>query len=92
MNIPDSLILLNSTKAAIAAAIEEKDIVVGDIPFSEYPEKIRMITTSEVSECTRPGIIENGVFIESSVVSPSGVNSCAFISFENNDINFWLYQ
>jgi surface protein len=44
MTIADKLTLLASTKTAIAAAIEDKGVTVGSIPFSQYPEKIAEIT------------------------------------------------
>jgi surface protein len=43
MTIADSLTLLNSTKTAIAAAIEDKGVTVGDVPFADYAEKISEI-------------------------------------------------
>ena len=44
MTIADSLTLLASTKTAIAAAIENKGVTVGAIPFSQYPSKIAEIS------------------------------------------------
>ena len=44
MTISDSLTLLASTKTAIAAAIENKGVAVGAIPFSQYPSKIAEIS------------------------------------------------
>lgn len=42
-NIADKLNLLIDTKLRIKEAIEERNIEVGDIPFSQYPDKIRLI-------------------------------------------------
>ena len=47
-SIAEKLNLLLSTKAAIKAAIEAKGVIVGNIPFSQYPEKIKAISGSEV--------------------------------------------
>lgn len=44
MTIADSLTLLNSTKTAIKAAIEDKGVTVGSIPFAGYPDKIAEIS------------------------------------------------
>lgn len=44
MTIADKLLLLNATKTAIAAAIEDKGVTVGGIPFSQYPSKIAEIS------------------------------------------------
>lgn len=41
--ISDKLRLLANTKADIKAAIEDMGVPVGNIPFSQYAEKIRMI-------------------------------------------------
>lgn len=42
--IAEKLNLLLSTKAAIKAAIEAKGVTVGNIPFSQYPGKISLIS------------------------------------------------
>lgn len=48
MSVADKLDRLIKTKAAIKAAIEEKGVEVGDsTPFSEYPEKIKVIAGSD---------------------------------------------
>ena len=44
MTISDQLLLLNSTKTAIAAAIENKGVTVGAVPFADYPAKIAEIS------------------------------------------------
>jgi len=44
MTIASELTLLNNTKTAIAAAIEDKGVTVGTIPFSQYPAKIAEIS------------------------------------------------
>lgn len=44
MTIADKLLLLNSTKTAIAQAIESKGVTVGNIPFADYPGKIAEIS------------------------------------------------
>ena len=44
MTISDQLLLLNSTKTAIAAAIEDKGVAVGAVPFADYPAKIAEIS------------------------------------------------
>lgn len=44
--IAEKLALLMNTKAEIKKAIEEKDVTVGDIPFSKYPDLIKNITTT----------------------------------------------
>ena len=41
--IYDKLVLLDNIKNDIKQAIEEKNVVVGDIPYSDYPNKIREI-------------------------------------------------
>lgn len=41
--ISDKLRLLANTKADIKAAIEDMGVPVGNIPFSQYAERIRMI-------------------------------------------------
>jgi surface protein len=43
MTIADSLTLLNSTKNAIKAAIEDQGVTVGAAPFSNYADKIAEI-------------------------------------------------
>jgi surface protein len=44
MTIADKLTLLANTKTAIAQAIEDKGVTVGEIPFSQYPDKIAEIS------------------------------------------------
>ena len=45
MTIADQLILLNSTKQDIKAAIEAKGVSMTDVPFTDYDTKIGEITT-----------------------------------------------
>ena len=57
MTITDSLLLLNSTKTAIADAIEARGVAVGGIPFAGYADKIADIPIGPnlpVSGWTRP--------------------------------------
>ena len=54
--IEQDLNLLRQTKSGIKSAIEEKGQMVGSIPFSEYPEKIRAIETgTKLPTLTTPG-------------------------------------
>lgn len=46
MTIAQELLKLAATKAAIKAAIEAKGVVVGSVPFDQYPGKITEITTA----------------------------------------------
>jgi surface protein len=54
VTIADKLLLLNSTKTSIAAAIEDKGVTVGSIPFSQYPGKIAEISGGGDGEWVRP--------------------------------------
>jgi len=60
MTISDNLILLNSTKQDIKAAIEAKGVDMTDVPFTDYDTKIGEITTGATGpvitydEWTRP--------------------------------------
>jgi len=45
MTISSELTLLSATKTAIAAAIEDKGVVVGTAPFSAYADKIAEISS-----------------------------------------------
>lgn len=54
MNIADSLLLLNNTKAAIKSAIEAKGVTVGSASFATYPDKIAAIPTGGTGEYVRP--------------------------------------
>lgn len=42
-NIINKLRILDQTKQGIKAAIEAKGQMIGDIPFSQYPDKIQHI-------------------------------------------------
>ena len=54
--IEQDLALLQRTKSSIKSAIEEKGQIVGSIPFSEYPEKIKAIETgTDLPALTTPG-------------------------------------
>lgn len=93
MNISESLQLLNSTKSWIASAIEYNDVVVGDIPFYEYAEKIRMIAVPKWNRpldwIEMPEILENeqkfaGLF----AVFPMGDNLCALTVSGNYTVDW----
>lgn len=52
MTISDQLIDINNSKLAIKAAIEAKGQPVGNAPFSEYANKISLITTGAPASVT----------------------------------------
>lgn len=61
MTISDQLIDINNSKLAIKAAIEAKGQTVGNAPFSEYANKISLITTGAPASVT-PTITSSPIY------------------------------
>ncbi len=61
MTISDQLIDINNSKLAIKAAIEAKGQTVGNAPFSEYANKISLITTGAPASVT-PTITSSSIY------------------------------
>lgn len=60
--VKENLDLLRSTKANIKAAIENKGVTVGDVPYSQYAEKIGEISGGSEPVLEELNVTNNGIY------------------------------
>ena len=81
--IAEKLTLLNSTKTAIAQAIEDKGVTVGNIPFADYPGKI-----AEISGGGGGGWVRPADWLPLPEVLPTEQKVVGLYSVDDDDSNF----
>ena len=74
---------INSTKGQIKNAIEEKGISVGDIPFSQYPSKIREIEQG-TGTGGENGFSANAIYFENMTETSANIDISSILVYYNS--------